>query len=154
MIERQYANPVLIRGGKVLQLQRVEFGAGPVDILCVNADGLLTIIETKLWRNPQSRREVVSQFIDYAAGLAKKTYDDLVDAIRKATGTSGDPLIDRLRTGGQTVDETRFHDAISRNLKRGRHPTACDRRRHPRRGGDHGGLSSGPASLRLCASAC
>lgn len=35
--------------------------AGPLDLLYVNARGYLTLVETKLWRNPQARREVVGQ---------------------------------------------------------------------------------------------
>jgi len=30
--------------------------AGPVDIAFINADGLLTLVECKLWRNPEARR--------------------------------------------------------------------------------------------------
>lgn len=106
--------------GSVAVAREVESGAGPVDILCVNADGLITIVETKLWRNPQSRREVVSQLIDYAAGLAKKTYEDLAEAVSRATGATGDPLLDRVRATGHKVDAQHFHDAVSRNLRRGR----------------------------------
>lgn len=106
--------------GSVVVAREVESGAGPMDILCVNADGLITIVETKLWRNPQSRREVVSQLIDYAAALAKKGYEGLTSAVRDATGAAGDLLIEGLRRSGQKVEPQRFHDAVSRNLKRGR----------------------------------
>jgi RecB family endonuclease NucS len=63
--------------GSVPIAREVESGAGPVDVLCVNVEGLLTVVETKLWRNPQSRREVVSQLIHYAAGLSMMGYEDL-----------------------------------------------------------------------------
>jgi hypothetical protein len=106
--------------GSVAVAREVESGAGPVDILYVNSDGLLTVVETKLWRNPESRRELVSQLIDYAAALAKKTYPALIEAINKATGGKGDPLIDSLLAHKETVEALRFHDAVSRNLKRGR----------------------------------
>ena len=42
---------------------------GPLDILMVSPNGELTIIETKLWRNPKARREVVAQILDYAKEL-------------------------------------------------------------------------------------
>lgn len=106
--------------GSIAVAREVESGAGPVDILCVNADGLLTVVETKLWRNPESRREVVSQLIDYAAELAKKSYEELAEALRKATRPTGDPLLESLRKSGQNVEPQRFHDAVSRNLRRGR----------------------------------
>ena len=35
--------------------------AGPLDIAFINPFGRLTLVECKLWRNPQSRREVVAQ---------------------------------------------------------------------------------------------
>ena len=38
--------------------------AGPVDALFANEHGLLTILEFKLWRNPEARREVVGQVLD------------------------------------------------------------------------------------------
>jgi len=44
--------------------------AGPIDALFANEHGLLTILECKLWRNPQARREVVGQVLDYARALA------------------------------------------------------------------------------------
>ncbi|MCC7020824.1 MAG: hypothetical protein IT332_13765 [Ardenticatenales bacterium] len=33
--------------------------AGPLDLLFINPRGYLTLVETKLWRNPTARREVV-----------------------------------------------------------------------------------------------
>ena len=106
--------------GSVCVAREVNVGAGPMDLLCINADGLITIVETKLWRNPQSRREVVSQLIDYAAELATKSYEDLADAVRDSADTTGEPLTARLRGAGYTFDAQRFHDAVSRNLSRGR----------------------------------
>ncbi len=65
--ELLFAHPQLIPfdefgsefSGSVAVAREVESGAGPIDILYINADGLLTLVETKLWRNPQSRRDVV-----------------------------------------------------------------------------------------------
>ena len=37
--------------------------AGPVDIAYINQHGLLTLVECKLWRNPEARRKVVAQVI-------------------------------------------------------------------------------------------
>jgi hypothetical protein len=44
----------------------------------------LVLGEAKLIRNPQSRREVVAQALDYARALTGWTYEDLQDATRKA----------------------------------------------------------------------
>ena len=51
--------------------------AGKVDALYVNPLGRLTLAEFKLWRNPQARREVIGQILDYAKELASWRYADL-----------------------------------------------------------------------------
>lgn len=106
--------------GSVAVAREVESGAGPIDLLYVNGDGLLTLVETKLWRNAQSRREVVSQLFHYAGNLARATYDQLTEAAADAAGTTGDVLAARARAADPRFDPRRFHDAVTRNLKRGR----------------------------------
>jgi RecB family endonuclease NucS len=49
--------------------REVQTAAGPIDVLFVSPAGLVTIVETKLWRNPEARREVVGQILDYAKEL-------------------------------------------------------------------------------------
>ena len=38
--------------------------AGPIDNFMVTPSGLPVLVECKLWRNPEARREVVSQILD------------------------------------------------------------------------------------------
>jgi hypothetical protein len=52
-------------------------GAGFIDVLLVSEHGRLIVVECKLWRNPQARREVVGQVLDYARELARYGYEDL-----------------------------------------------------------------------------
>lgn len=47
---------------------------GFVDDIYVNEDGYITIAECKLWKNPQARREVVAQIVDYAQALSEMNY--------------------------------------------------------------------------------
>ena len=49
--------------------REVLTAAGLIDVLYVSPAGLVTIVETKLWRNPEARREVVGQILDYAKEL-------------------------------------------------------------------------------------
>jgi len=96
---------------------------GPVDLLYVNPEGFLTIAETKLWRNPQARREVVAQLIDYAKCLALWSYEDLRVAVCSAARgpkTSGDPIVEAISEADDAVDVSRFSDTIARNLRLGR----------------------------------
>lgn len=91
---------------------------GPMDNLYVSPQGLLTVVEAKLWRNPQARREVVGQIIDYAKEIARWSYEDL-DA--KAREASGRGLYDLVSFKAKhSLDETRFVDAVSRNMRAGR----------------------------------
>jgi len=100
--------------------REVESGAGPIDVLYVNADGLLTLVETKLWRNPQSRREAVAQIINYAAVLSKATYEQLSQAVDETTESKKNLLVDAARSSVPSFDERRFHDGLSQNLRHGR----------------------------------
>src|SRR5262245_10900700 len=52
-------------------------GVGRIDAFLADGRGHLVIVECKLWRNPQARREVVGQILDYARALAGFSYDDL-----------------------------------------------------------------------------
>ena len=94
--------------------------AGPLDILFVNPNGLLTVVECKLWRNPEARREVVGQTLDYAKELSRWSYEDMQAAIQKRTGSSKNPLYEIANQYDEQLDETTFVDNVSRNLKSGR----------------------------------
>jgi hypothetical protein len=97
--------------------------AGSIDNLYVTETGNLAIAECKLWRNPEARRRVLAQIIDYAHSMAKWNYTDLETAIR-----SGNRLDDEKLNGGlfslvsdnSELDEHSFSDAVSRNLRLGR----------------------------------
>ena len=69
-IDLAYADPIPV-------CREMSTPAGPIDAVFVNARGALIIVECKLWRNPQARREVVGQILDYAKELARWHYEDL-----------------------------------------------------------------------------
>lgn len=47
--------------------REVSTNAGFIDNLLILPEVYITIVETNLWRNPQARREVVGQILDYAS---------------------------------------------------------------------------------------
>lgn len=94
--------------------------AGPIDVLYVSPTGLLTIVEAKLWRNPEARREVVGQIIDYAKELASWAYEDLNAAVRTAIGKGLWERVSREISGEDPNGESAFVDRVSRNLREGR----------------------------------
>ena len=96
--------------------------AGPLDLLYINPKGFLTLVETKLWRNPEARRSVVAQIIDYAKEMTRWAYEDLVQALRQAgLKSSQDPLVEMMKDiEGEDFEEQRFIDQVSKNLRLGR----------------------------------
>ena len=94
--------------------------AGYIDNLLLTAGGLPVLVECKLWRNPQARREVVGQIIDYAKDLARWTVSDLQREVARSTGRGGNAIVEILGEAGFEVDEVGLADAITANLKRGR----------------------------------
>ena len=97
-------------------------GAGPIDLAYVSESGRLTLVECKLWRNPEARREVVAQILDYAKEINRWSYEDLEGAVRRArrAGRDGSSLFDLARTQNEMLDEAVFVDDVTRNLVDGR----------------------------------
>jgi hypothetical protein len=105
--------------------REVSTKVGNIDNLFISPDGHLTIVETKLWRNPEARREVVGQIIDYAKELSKWTISDLDEAVKaynKRYNANADGLLSTINKFDpiDVSDESLFYDNISKNLKKGR----------------------------------
>jgi len=97
--------------------------AGPIDNLFITPRGGLVLAECKLWRNPEARREVVAQAIDYARCLVDWKYEDLEAAAAKGQLPDGRRPPGRLWeqvAPSSELDETSFVDSVSRNLRLGR----------------------------------
>lgn len=94
--------------------------AGPIDNFMLTPSGLPVLVECKLWRNPEGRREVVGQILDYAKELARWSASDLQREVARRIPGSGNPLLRLLGEAGHQVDELAFNDALTLNLRRGR----------------------------------
>lgn len=90
---------------------------GRIDALFATASGRLVLVETKLWRNPQARREVVAQALDYAADLATHSFDKLDAAVRNRNGAG---IVETASAYVKDFDETVFCDNLIRSLSEGR----------------------------------
>ena len=55
----------------VLLRREMPVGGWSLDHLYVDQRGILTLVETKLFQNPESRREVIGQIIEYAANASE-----------------------------------------------------------------------------------
>jgi hypothetical protein len=91
--------------------------AGPADILFINDAGLVTLVECKLWKSPEARREVIAQILDYAKELSRWGYQDLQRAIGDKIKK---PLYDLVCEHTEELDQSTFIDSVSGNLRRGR----------------------------------
>jgi hypothetical protein len=101
--------------------REVPTPVGPIDLVLISPSGFLTLVETKLWRNPDARRQVVGQIIDYAKEFTKWTLGDLQSALRGALECSArDDLFTYLKKRGADTTEQEFLDALAVNLERGR----------------------------------
>lgn len=104
----------------------LPLASGFADNLYVTPDGHLVAGETKLFGNPEARREVVGQIIDYTKDLSALSYETLEEAISKAQapdGGGGHPmatLYEAVASGHGEQNEEDFIDAVSRNMERGR----------------------------------
>ncbi len=92
--------------------------AGYLDNLWITPEGAMVLGECKLVKNPQARREVVVQALDYARALSGWHFEQLEDAVQKALKKPGAKLWDFV-AGESSLTENQFVDAIERRLQTG-----------------------------------
>jgi hypothetical protein len=84
---------LLFNHPKILPVEQLDEAFAPlisigreidsIDNLFISPNGLLTIVETKLWRNSEAHRTVVAQILDYTRRLSNYTYDKLDQQVSK-----------------------------------------------------------------------
>ncbi len=102
--------------------REVENKAGKADLIYSNPSGYLTIVETKLWSNPESRREAVVQLVDYAAAISNWSFENLCDAVKKSSNadlSSSMDIMETLKRYDSEIDESSYIDSVTRSLSRG-----------------------------------
>lgn len=106
-------------GDLVSVAREIPCGHGFIDNLYVAPSGDIVLVETKLWRNNQMRREVVAQTLDYVAALSRMGYEAFEAAVRRGQNAP-ERLFDLVRDYPDALEEPAFIDAVSHNLRRGR----------------------------------
>ena len=94
--------------------------SGYVDLLYINANGFITIGECKLWRNPEARRKVVGQILDYAKDLSKWDYSKFESECLKAGKWNEKTLFEVIQKDYPDIEEAEFIDNVQKNLEKGR----------------------------------
>jgi hypothetical protein len=112
----------------------IEVGVptGAMDLLLLDSAGVLTIVETKLAKNPESRREVIGQVLEYAAYISEWGLEEIERHAEQFLGSDeadGDykdlAFEDALAkflglTEGDTEALGNYLDRLSQNLKAGK----------------------------------
>ena len=111
-LDHSYINPIPV-------CTQLSTGTGVLDALFVTETGRLVIVEAKLWRNPESRRKVVAQILEYAAELSNWAYEDLEREVLKRT-RKRQSLFRMVLPQANEEDEARFVDSVTRSLEHGR----------------------------------
>ena len=103
--------------------REMETPVGPIDVLFVTRKWRPVIVEAKLWRNPEARRKVVGQILDYAKELARWNFENLDAAVRRVRrmddGDAPKGLLEVMAIGSETSEAARFIDGVSQSLRRG-----------------------------------
>jgi len=90
-------------------------GVGTADVVIVDSEGAITIVECKLAENPQHRRWVIGQVLEYAAAVWRLDYENFE---RRFENSSDTKLMAPL-AASSLWDEARFQAALSANLEAG-----------------------------------
>ena len=109
--------------------REVGAGSGSIDLFCIDKDSLLTVVETKLRRNREARREVIGQIIEYASYVSQWTADDVYkianEYFTKSTrvppsykGKTLEVIMEEIV--GDEFSEEDFRAKIGQNLRDGR----------------------------------
>ena len=96
-----------------------------IDNLLISPSGLLTIVETKLWRNPEAHRTVVAQILEYANTLAGWDFvrlDKAVQAFMEKQHGKAQSIYDLVRTRQKNFElsEIEFQQRVQDCLENGR----------------------------------
>ena len=109
--------------GQLLSVcMELPLGIGTADNLFITPEGNLVLAEVKLWGNPEARRKVVAQALEYATALFKLDYTGLETAVMKGdfSGASPPPSLYSLVDCADSPTESVFADRVTRNLREGR----------------------------------
>ncbi len=103
--------------------REMPVGSWALDFLLVDQHGILTLVEAKLVENPESRRAVIGQIIEYAANAADywadgKLYEKASSYYAKNSQDLNAAVIGLTKDEDITADE--FFEVVEKNLKQGK----------------------------------
>jgi hypothetical protein len=114
-------SPDLLPGlseARMVVVRQLTLPVGYVDMVGVDVDGEITVVECKLKKNPEIRREVVGQVLAYASALWRLSYEEFDHSFAARAGASLTQRLAALET--PDWDEETFRASVANNLARGR----------------------------------
>jgi hypothetical protein len=105
-------------GPLVAAVREFSLPVGYIDILAFTTRGDIAIVECKLAKNTQAKREVIGQILDYAAHLWDMTYEELDQQIQSKTNSTLADLV-LAQSGEIEWDEETFRANIRSALETG-----------------------------------
>ena len=93
-------------------------GGGASDVVLIDSDGGICIVECKLATNPEKKRAVIGQVLDYASSLAGFSYDDLNERVRAGHDRDLQDVM-RETVGDDQWDEEQFQTGVAGTLSAG-----------------------------------
>jgi hypothetical protein len=104
--------------GSIISLGReISVPSGSIDNLFISSSGYLVLVETKLRRSPEARRQVVAQILDYAYQVSQWAYQDIQGIWRRGRDQAEGNLWQAVNPEG--LSEGEWVDLVSANLERG-----------------------------------
>lgn len=92
-------------------------GSGSTDVLAFSSKGDIAIVECKLASNPEIKRKVIGQIMEYAAYLWQMNYEQIDNRIKQLKGKSLAESVAESIAG--EWDEELFRDGIRETLENG-----------------------------------
>lgn len=92
-------------------------GSGSTDVLAFSADGDIAIVECKLAANPESKRKVIGQILEYASFLWGMDYQEVNRRIHQLKGRPLPDLIEEAVAG--EWDQSSFEEGVTQSLTSG-----------------------------------
>jgi len=93
-------------------------GSGNTDVLSFSADGDIAIVECKLAANPESKRKIIGQILEYGAYLWDMTYEEVDQRVYRLRGKSLADLVAE-SVGDSEWDEENFRNSVKQTLESG-----------------------------------
>lgn len=104
----------------VVFAREVSTDSGPIDLIGIGSAGSITIMECKLAKNHQIKREVVGQVLDYAASLWETDVLALAEAFRARAGSDPfDAIRQQFGEDADSFDEGACRAEVARRLRDG-----------------------------------